>query len=377
MTIVAKKPDYILLACAGAILSLGILILSSASAFLSELKYDDSYYLLKHQLLMGILPGIFFGFIACKFPIEWIRKISPYLMGLSILGLVMIFIPGIGVEAGGARRWIHVGFATLQPSEFLKLSFIFYLASWLASHSRKFYKSFLKKRGGQQTEILFPFVFVLAIVGSLVVFQPDLSTFGIIVAIAVGMYFVSGAPIKHMLFIIAAGILAVLILVYFEPYRMSRLVSWMSPEADPMGSGFQASQALIIASSGGTFGQGFGSVSSKFALLPELIGDSIFAPYAAETGFVGCIALLILYSLLAWRILLISRKSNDDFSRIAASGIAIWFVSQSALNIASTIRLFPISGVPLPFISYGGTAMLVELTAIGFLLNLSRWRESI
>jgi cell division protein FtsW len=169
-----------------------------------------------------------------------------------------------------------------------------------------------------------------------------------------------------------AGSLILLALVYLEPYRWSRFASWMSPQADPMGSGFQANQALIIASSGGVLGQGFGSTASKYTMLPELIGDSVFAPYAAETGFVGCILLVSLYAVFVWRCLLIAGKSSVPFERLASVGVAVWFAVQSVLNIASTLRLVPLSGVPLPLISYGGTAMMVELTATGFMLNLSR-----
>ena len=368
-----QKIDFILLSAVVAIVVLGILILSSASAFLSQAKYHDSYFLLKHQLLLGVLPGLFLGLAAFKIPVDWYRKFAPYLMVVMILSLVAVFIPMVGKQAGGAQRWIQIGTVSLQPSEVLKFVFVIYLASWLSTHSAN-RPALRKKNSGDDAAIgpLVPFLVVLGSVGALVIMQPDLSTFGIIAVTAVCMYFVAGTPLKHLLFIALAGSLILLALVYFEPYRMSRFASWMSPQADPMGSGFQANQALIIASSGGVFGQGFGSTASKYTMLPELIGDSVFAPYAAETGFVGCILLVALYAVFVWRCLRIAGKGLSPFERLAAVGIAVWFAAQSVLNIASTLRLVPLSGVPLPLISYGGTAMMVELTATGFMLNLSR-----
>jgi len=368
------KTDFVLLGVALSILVLGILILSSASAFLSMSKYHDSYYLLKHQLLFGVLPGLMAGLIMFKIPVEWLRKASPYLMGLVVVFLSLVFVPILGMHAGGAQRWVRLGFASLQPSEILKFVFIIYLASWLSTHStRRHSKTKMTKNAGASGPLL-PFIILLGCIGLLVILQPDLSTFGIIAIVAVGMYFAAGTPIKHIFFIALAGAVILLLLVYFEPYRLSRFASWMTPQSDPMGTGFQANQALIIASSGGIFGQGFGSTSSKYALLPELIGDSIFAPFAAETGFIGCALLITLYGVFAWRSFKIASASYDSFDRLSAVGIAIWFSVQSVLNIASTVRLVPLSGVPLPLISYGGTAMVMELAAVGFLLNLSRRR---
>jgi len=369
----SQKIDFILLSAVAAIVVLGILILSSASAFLSQAKYHDSYYLLKHQLLLGVFPGLLLGFVAFKIPVDWFRKFAPYLMVLMVLSLIAVFVPVLGKQAGGAQRWIQIGSQSVQPSEILKFIFVIYLASWLSTHSLK-HPGMRKKNSGDEAPIspLAPFLVVLGLVGVLVIMQPDLSTFGIIASAAVCMYFAAGTPIKHLFFIAVAGSLILLALVYLEPYRWSRFASWMSPQADPMGSGFQANQALIIASSGGVLGQGFGSTASKYTMLPELIGDSVFAPYAAETGFVGCILLVSLYAVFVWRCLLIAGKSSGPFERLASVGVAVWFAVQSVLNIASTLRLVPLSGVPLPLISYGGTAMMVELTATGFMLNLSR-----
>jgi cell division protein FtsW len=210
------------------------------------------------------------------------------------------------------------------------------------------------------------------LIGALLVKQPDLSTFGIVALVAFGMYFLAGTPLKHTVFMVVLGLALLAALVVFEPYRLERFSSWLSPESDPLGKSFQSSQALIIVGSGGAFGQGLGSSSSKYTILPELIGDSVFAPYAHEIGFAGCFLLMALFSVFAWRGFLIARLSKGKFEYLVVCGIVIWICLQSMINIASTARLIPLSGVPLPFMSYGGTAIAMELAAVGLLLNISR-----
>lgn len=369
-----RNPDFFLLAATGAILVFGILILSSASAQFSQLKFHNSFYLLQHQILMGIIPGLILGLIAYIIPIDKIRSLAPLLLLATVVLLVMVFIPGLGVQAGGAQRWVDLGFTSIQPSEILKLTFTLYLASWLSSRLEKNERARDgKKRGFSST--FWAFLIVVGIVGLFLILQPDISTFGIIALTALCMYFVSDTPLRHTFFIICLGVAALLMLVVVEPYRFDRFHAWMSPESDPMGKSFQSNQALIIVGSGGIFGQGFGSSSSKYAILPELIGDSIFAPYAQETGFVGCVMVISLFAFIVWRGFRISQKSEDNFSRLAAVGICFWIAFQSFINMASTARLIPLSGVPLPFMSYGGTAMMVELAAIGLLMNISRHRS--
>jgi len=366
-----KSPDFFLLAAISAIMVLGVLILSSASALFSQSQYQDSYYLIRHQLVMGVLPGMILAVIAYKIPLIWLRKMAPFMLLGSVFLLIMIFIPGIGFSAGGAQRWIHLGFATIQPSEVLKPVFIIYLASWLAARfdDSKSYKKTVKKNFGSTFAA---FLMVVSLIGALLIKQPDLSTFGIVALVAFGMYFLAGTPFRHSLFMIVAGVLLLTALVAFEPYRLERLSSWLSPQTDPLGKSFQSNQALIIVGSGGAFGQGLGSSSSKYTLLPELIGDSVFAPYSHEIGFVGCFLLMALFVLFAWRGFLIARLSRDKFENLIVSGIVIWICLQSVINISSTTGLIPLSGVPLPFISYGGTAVAMELAAIGLILNISR-----
>lgn len=366
----ANKPDFAILWAVGAALVLGLMILSSASAMLSQVKYGDSYYLIRHQLFFGVFPGLMLGFIAYKMPLSLIRRFSPALLLISVLLLILVFVPGLGFSAGGAQRWIHLGFATIQPSEIIKPIFILYLASWLASRTEAAKKNKNSSQEFQNT--LAAFAAVVGLIGFLLLKQPDLSTFGIIALTAGVMYFLSGTPLKHSIIIVLTGIIGLAALVYYAPYRVDRLSTWLTPEADPLGKGFQSSQALISIGSGGIFGQGFGSSSQKYASLPELIGDSIFAPYAHELGFAGGAVLVGLFIVFAWRSFAIARASRGKFEYLTVAGIAFWIVTQAMINIASTARLIPLSGTPLPFVSYGGTAMLVALAATGLILNISR-----
>jgi len=367
-----KKPDKILLASVAAALILGILVLSSASALLSQTKFHDSYYLIKHQLVMGIIPGILLGMLAYKIPLEFMRRFSFYLLLGAALLLLLVFVPGVGFSAGGAQRWVHIGFASIQPSEVLKPVFIIYLASWLASRVSAAGSRKNAKKEFDRT--MWAFLAVIGFIGFLLLKQPDLSTFGIITLTAFAMYFLSGTPLKHTFLMIAMGVAGLALLVYFEPYRLERLTSWMSPESDPLGKSFQANQALIAVGSGGVFGQGFGASSSKYSFLPELIGDSVFAPYALELGFAGCFLLVSLFAIFAWRGFFIAKSSPGKFESLVAAGITVWIILQAMINISSTARLIPLSGIPLPFVSYGGTAVAAELAAVGLLLNISRRR---
>jgi len=367
-----KNPDFILLAAVATAAVLGVLILSSASALLSQSKYHDSYYLIRHQFMLGIIPGLIAAVAAYKVPMGYLRKGAPFLLLVSVLLLLLIFVPGIGFSSGGAQRWIHLGFATVQPSEVLKPIFIVYLASWLSSRMTGDARRRNDKKEFSAT--LGAFLLVMGSIGILLIKQPDLSTFGIVALTAFSMYFLAGTPLKHTFFMIIAGAALLLALVYFEPYRFERFSSWLSPESDPLGKSFQANQAMILVGSGGGFGQGFGSSSSKYNILPELIGDSVFAPYAQEVGFAGCLLLVGIFAVFAWRGFRVARLTQDKFEGLIASGITVWITLQAIINISSTLRIIPLSGVPLPFISYGGTAIAMELVAVGLLLNISRHR---
>lgn len=363
-----RKFDYILLIVVTLLIILGIIILANASAPLSIERFNNSYYFLNHQLLFGLLPGIIFGFLAFKIPLEYLKKWSSILLLINLILLVMVFLPGIGKSAGGAARWINLGPISFQPSELLKLTFIIYLATWLSSKNS--YKEKQSTKSGTQT--FFAFLIILGIVSLLLILQPDISTLGTIIICAILIYFLANTPIWQTFLMVLIGIVALLLLVKIAPYRLNRVLVLFNPEFDPMGIGYQVKQSLIAVGSGGIAGQGLGMSQFKFGFLPQSITDAIFAVFAEETGFLGSLILIFLFLIFCWRGWKIGKQSPDKFSQLTAWGITFWICLQAYINIGAMIGILPLTGIPLPFISYGGSALVVELIGIGILLNISR-----
>jgi len=369
-----KHPDFILLGDIVGLLILGIIILASVSAAISEEYIGNTYYFLKHQLLFGFFPGIVLAYIAFRMPLAFFKKWSFVFLLASLFLMILVFIPHIGFAAGGAVRWIRIGSFTLQPSEFLKLTFLIYLSLWLANHiPQKGKSSIEKKREGHEfDQTLVGFLIILGIIGLLLILQPDVTTLGIIIFSAIIMYFLAETPLWHMFLIFFLGMGSLAFLIKVEAYRLKRILVFLNPDIDPMGIGYQIKQALITVGSGGIFGLGLGMSSQKYGFLPESMSDSIFAVFAEETGFMGAIILIFLFLIFLWQGFKIARNSQDKFSKLLAVGITSWIIIQAFVNIGSMISIFPLSGVPLPFISYGGSALAMELIGVGLLLNISR-----
>lgn len=359
-----NQPDYILLSVIGILILLGIVILVSVSFPISQKKFGyPTFYLFRH-LLFGLLPGILLGFAAYKISLSFLKKWSAFFLLISLLLMAVVFIPGIGITLKGATRWINLGFTSLQPSEFLKLAFIIYLANWLPS---------LKENGGKKIyETLIGFLIIIGLVSLFLYLQKDISTLVIIVACGILIYFVSGTPIRHTIGIMLGGLAVFALLIRFEPYRLDRIRVFFDPYLEPMGIGYQIKQALIAIGSGGIFGKGVGMSLQKFGFLPEPMSDSIFAVFSEETGFIGASLVIILFLIFTWRGLVIFKKLTDNFYRLACLGIVSWITLQAFVNVSATIGILPLAGLPLPFISYGGSALTVELIGIGLLLNTSR-----
>ncbi len=361
-----KNLDYILLGIVGLLISYGIIILSSASTHFSVKNFDTPYYSLLHQLKFGLIPGLLVLYFLSKFSLDILKKLIPFLLLGSLLLMVLVFIPGIGVKSGSAARWISLGGFSFQPSEFLKLTFILYIASWLESRNNKATSSKNKQ------ENLFAFLFILGLIAALLLLQSDIGTLGTIILTAILMHFFSENPLRHTGLIVTLSVIGLLIFVGISPYRRERIMVFFNPEIDSLGSGYQTNQALIAIGSGGLLGVGPGMSQQKFSRLPHPGSDSIFAILAEETGFVGAVVLILLFALFLWRGYKIGIKSTDTFSKLTALGITSWILIQTFVNIGAMIKFLPITGIPLPFISYGGSAMLVELAAIGILLNISK-----
>ena len=358
-------PDFILLTICCILVFVGVLILASVSSSFSLQRTGTSFYFLNHQLLVGLLPGLLFGAIAFVLPLSFFKKWSFVFLLFTIILLALVFIPGIGGGPESAHRWIYVGSFSFQPSELLKLTFILYMASWLATHV-----SLPKKESFKQT--LVPFAVIMTIVSAFLILQPDISTLGVIAATSLTMYFLSGTPLWHTIALIGFGFASLAALIITKPYRWHRLEVFLDPSFDPLGKGYQLKQALIGIGSGGLFGTGLGLSFQKFGVLPEPISDSIFAVFAEEVGFVGSVFLLLLFIVFVWRVFVIARRVPDRFASLAASGIGVWIFLQAGIHIGAMLGLVPLTGIPLPFISYGGSALFSELLAMGILLNISK-----
>ena len=353
-----KKPDYFLLATFLALISLGILVLAGISAPFSQEKFGYTTYYLFHQIKFGLLPGIFLAFLFYKIPLSSLKKWSFAFLLSAIVFLGLVFVPHIGISSGGASRWLNLGLFSFQPSEFLKISFIIYLSAWLSK--KEVHKNFI------------PFLIIISSISLFLIEQPDVSTLGIIVFVAILMYFSVGTPSWHTLVMIFSSLAALAVLVKIAPYRFNRVLVLLKPDIDPMGIGYQIKQSLIAIGSGGLFGLGLGMSNQKFDFIPQTMSDSIFSIYAEETGFFGSIILISLFIFLFLQGYKLFRRTDDRFSQLLILGICSWITFQAIIHIGAMIAVFPLTGIPLPFISYGGSHLIAEMAGAGLLLNISR-----
>lgn len=337
----------------------GLLMVYNSSIALAIRDFSDPLYYVKEQAKWLVL-GFLSLYVCSRVRYTLWREIAVPLLLITLVLLFAVFLPGIGVSALGAHRWIRLGFTVFQPAELAKLSLIFYLSAWFTS---------------RETSKLFSFLTLLGLVVGLVVLEPDLGTAMIITSVGVCMYFLSGSPIKHFAILVPSLVFAVLVLAVISPYRFSRLTSFLNPEKDPLGASYQMRQSLIAFGSGGFFGVGLGKSRQKYEYLPEANTDSIFAIIGEELGLVGTVSVVSFYLLLLWRAFAIARSAPDSFSRLVALGIASWIGMQSSLNFSALVALVPLTGIPLPLVSYGGSSLIVLLSGIGILLNISRYRK--
>ena len=370
MARLSRGPDYILLGTTILLLLFGILILASVSASISQENFGQSYYFLNHQLLFGLIPGLILGFLAFRIKLSSLQKQAPFILLASLLLTTTVFLPKIGSSFRGGTRWLTLGPISFQPSEFLKLGVISYLASWLSSSKRIFNPR--TKNNKALNLILAPFLIIVGVVSSLLILQPDISTLGIIGFVSTLIYFWSDTPWSHTLFIFLTGVGGFLALVKLAPYRLNRISVFLNPNIEPMGIGYQIKQALITVGSGRISGVGLGFSQQKFGFLPQSMSDSIFAILAEETGFIGSFVLILLFLIFLWRGFSIANSTKSKFSQLLAAGISSWIILQTFINIGAMIEIVPLTGIPLPFISYGGSALVSELIGVGLLLNVSK-----
>ena len=355
-------PDYSIVLFTLLLVIFGLLMVASASSELGQKKFNDSYFYLKHQIIYGLSLGLIGFLAASKVYYKSYQKLATLFLLITIAGLVLIFTP-LGVSAGNASRWLEIGGFVFQPSEILKITFIMYIAAWLSGKEERrtsFWGGFA------------PFLIISGAVSALLIFQPSTSTVAILMASALAVYFASGARVSYIVGTILFGILALLAVSYFSPYRWQRLTGFFDPETNIQGSAFHVNQAKIAIGSGGLTGVGYGQSTTKILYLPEPIGDSIFAVIGEEFGFIGSLFLISAFLFLIIKGFLLSRKIGDRFGQLLLVGFSTLIGVQAFVHIGAISGLLPPTGTPLPFISYGGTALAVFMTISGIMVNISK-----
>lgn len=348
----------------------GLIILASASVALAQRDYGSGYYYVLRQLLFGGGLGLGLAFIAQIVPLRYYKRFALAALVGTIILLILVFVPGIGVGTKGAMRWIDIGLFTIQPGEIARVTFPWFLAAWFMTHKIS------EKRETEAQDILIPFLIIVASVTVPLLLQPDLSTLGIIAITGLFMYFLAGGSWRLVTALVGAGVAALLLLIRIAPYRMNRILAFLDPQADPLGIGYQVNQALLAVGSGGLLGRGLGFSREKLFFLPEPMGDAIFAVLAEEIGFVGSLLIVALFLAFLWRGLYIVRRLDDPFMRLFAAGLVLWIVLQAFLNIAGNIALAPLIGVTLPFISYGNASLAMTLLSVAIIYRFSRYTKS-
>jgi len=360
------KIDQVLLWTVLAILVVGLLSLSSASSVLAYQRFENNYYYFLRQLMYGVGLGVIFMYFFSRFDYHKLQKWAP----LTVLGgmalLVLVLIPGIGLKVANARSWIDFGAFLFQPVEFVKIAMILYLASWYDKrqhHIDNLYYGYL------------PALLIAGVTAGLVLLQPDVGSMIVLGMIVATMFFIGGVKLRYIAATVGFGLLVLWILIMAEPYRMERFMSFSDPSRDTAGTSYQLNQSLIGIGSGGLWGVGFGQSRQKYSYLPEPMGDSIFSIMSEELGFARMVLILGLFLTFAFRGFQVARRTTDTFGKLVAGGITAWIVLQALLNIGGITGVIPLTGVPLPLISYGSTSLAITMGALGILFNISRYTK--
>jgi cell division protein FtsW len=360
--IAVRRTDAILLIVTLMLVTLGLVMVYSTSAVVAHERYHDSFYFLKRQLGWASL-GCLAMWVAWHVPYRVQRRLVPPLVGCVLIALLLVFVPGLGKEVGGARRWIMIGPLSFQPSEFAKYILLVYVAGAFSGQLRG------RPRGPNG------YVLHLCLLGvfcGLIFIQPDLGT-AVVLASAVGLQLlIAGLPWRYLGYSLAAVLPLLIWGIVHEPYRLSRLMNFLNPSDDSQGGGYQALQALLALGHGGLVGTGLGRGQQKLFYLPEAHTDFIFAALGEELGFVGAGGLVLLFSVLLWRILRIALRCAEPFGALLGLGVFLMLAVQILINLGVVVGLLPTKGLPLPFISLGGSNLCVSLLAIGTILNIAQ-----
>jgi len=371
-------PDWSILVLTIILSLFGLLVIADASAIVAQIDFGDQFYYLKRQAT----------WLTISFALMTIMALSHYrkfkrwgilLIMVSLASLAAVLIPGLGTKRLGAQRWLGIGPLSFQPSELAKLALVVWGASFFdyLPFQKKTKNVTINEKINRQKPHLkpfWPFLSVLFLTAVLTILEPDLGTTIVIIATGFCLCFLAKIPSWKMLLLLLLGLGIILGLIITSPYRRDRLTTFINPSQDPQGISYHAQQILIALGSGGLLGQGIGQGKQKYAYLPEVVTDSIFAIVAEELGFIGAAALIVLLALLVFRCLKLSFSAPDLFGQLICAGIGMLIAIQTMINLGSIVGIFPLTGIPLPLISYGGSSLVITLTGLGMVLSVSRCR---
>jgi len=351
-----KRIDLILLISVVFLTLFGLFMIYDVSSFVAFRDFSDKYHYIKGQFFW-VIAGFGLMGLFSLFNYQKLYNLSLPIILSAIVLLILVFVPGIGVKLLGARRWIDAKVFLIQPAEFVKLALAIYLASWLSSKEKGRFMAFL---------------LLLGLVLGLVILEPDMGTAVVILSEALVVYFLSGGNIIYFMVMVPVAAAVGFILIKLSPYRLKRLETFFDINQSIQDSSYHVRQVLIAFGSGGIFGVGLGNSLQKYSYLPEITTDSIFAIIAEELGFIGAVILIIVFAVIIWRGFSIAIRARDNFGRLLGGGITTFIATQIIINLGAQTVLLPLTGIPLPFISYGGSALIVDLCAVGILLNISK-----
>lgn len=368
MTKSKSKLDISLLVITGILLVIGLSVLWSASTTEAEQNFGSTNYFIIRQLTRGVLVGLILMYFFSRFDYHRLKKPAAVFVIIGLILLLLVKVPGLGFTANGATRWLVIGPLLFQPAELAKLAMIVYIAAWYSIPGRGTGHDFWKS--------VFPPILLVILMAGLIIWQPDLGSTISLLAIVGLMIFAGGTRLKYILGLLAAGIASVTLVAIVEPYRLQRITAFLNPAGDPLGISYQINQALIAVGSGGLLGYGYGLSRQKHFYLPEAINDSIFAVMAEELGFIRSLLILLLFAALVFKGIKISLAASDTFGRMLAFGLTSLIGVNVIINVGAIIGLIPLTGIPLPFFSYGSTSMIVTLAGVGILLNIAKQNRS-
>jgi len=357
-----RRSDRFFFFATALLVVVGLLVFASASLGLLSRSGATFTSVAFSQLFLGLFLGGVALLVTSNISYRFWRRYSFPLFLLSVLASIAVFIPGLGLPHGGATRWLSIGSFSFQPAEFLKFGSVVYISALLSSLRREMHS----------IPSMIPLLIAIGIVALVLIAQPDTGTLIVILAVSFLLFFVGGGRWLHIFYLTLIAAVLFSALIYFKPYLKDRIMTFLDPARDPSGSSWQVQQSLNAIGSGDIFGRGFGQSIQKFQYLPEPIGDSIFAVAAEEFGFVGSVGILLLFAFFCARGMQIAARSPDYFSGLLVLGLVILITFQSLINIASMLGVFPLTGLPLLFMSHGGTALFFSLLEVGIILNVSK-----